>query len=127
MKLLYDKSDLPHAKKLGDNRFSWLEDMGGTELEQAALDDAGFLFGYEYGDPRSDRHSRLGSSRQISSATATTNGISWKPGQGPRRARLMKPSSSSSPTSCGAGRRNFARMQSADPSDDHPGSRAVSK
>ncbi len=50
MKLLYDQRDLPHAKKLRDGRFRWLADLGASELSTAALDEAGFVFGYEHGE-----------------------------------------------------------------------------
>lgn len=50
MKLLYDKNDLQHSKTLRDDRFSWLKELGATELSEADLDDAGFLFGYERGE-----------------------------------------------------------------------------
>lgn len=50
MKLLYDKSDLPYSKKLRDERFQWLSEIGASELTSAILDEAGFLFGYEHGD-----------------------------------------------------------------------------
>lgn len=50
MKLFYDKNDLQHSKKLRDDRFTWLEELGATELSEADPDDAGFLFGYEHGD-----------------------------------------------------------------------------
>jgi len=50
MKLLYDKNDLPHSRKMRDERFKWLDELGASELSSAALDEAGFLFGYEHGD-----------------------------------------------------------------------------
>lgn len=50
MKLFYDKSDLPHAKKLRDNRFTWLQSLGATDLSLAPLDEEGFFFAYEHGD-----------------------------------------------------------------------------
>jgi hypothetical protein len=50
LKLLYDQHDLPHAKKLRDGRFRWLADLGASELSTTALDEAGFLFGYEHGE-----------------------------------------------------------------------------
>lgn len=49
MKLLYDQNDLQHSKKLRDDRFLWLKELGATELSETDLDDAGFLFGYEHG------------------------------------------------------------------------------
>lgn len=60
MKLFYDQNDLPHAAKLRDNRFTWLKELGATELTDADLDDAGFLFGYDRGDEHYRRllHSR---------------------------------------------------------------------
>jgi hypothetical protein len=50
MKLLYDKSDLPHAVQLRDNRFEWLQALGAVELSQSVLDEEGFFFGYQHGD-----------------------------------------------------------------------------
>lgn len=50
MKLLYDKKDLPDSKRLRDERFEWLVELGASELSAAASDEAGFLFGYEHGD-----------------------------------------------------------------------------
>lgn len=50
MKLFYDKNDLQHSKKLRDDRFTWLKELGATELSEADPHDAGFLFGYEHGD-----------------------------------------------------------------------------
>ena len=49
MQLLYDKANLKHAKKLGDNRLRWLQELGATELSEAELDEPGFLFGYDLG------------------------------------------------------------------------------
>ncbi|MFC1596694.1 ATP-grasp domain-containing protein [Planctomycetota bacterium] len=49
MRLFYDKTDLKHAKKLGDSRLAWLRELGATELSEAALDEPGFLFGYDLG------------------------------------------------------------------------------
>ena len=49
MRLFYDKDDLKHAKKLGDNRLAWLQELGAAELSEAALDEPGFLFGYDLG------------------------------------------------------------------------------
>ena len=49
MRLLYDKSDLKHAGKLGDNRLRWLQELGATELSDVGLDEPGFLFGYDLG------------------------------------------------------------------------------
>lgn len=48
--LFYDKNDLRHSEKLRDNRFTWLAELGATEISTAAPDAAGFLFGYENGD-----------------------------------------------------------------------------
>lgn len=50
MKLLYDENDLLHAAKLRDKRFTWLEELGASQLAGSTLDDAGFLFGYDDGD-----------------------------------------------------------------------------
>lgn len=50
MKLFYDRNDLPHAKKLKDDRFKWLQDLGATELSESSAEDIGFLFGYEQGE-----------------------------------------------------------------------------
>jgi hypothetical protein len=52
LKLLYDKNDLPHSKKLRDERFNWLTDLGAAELSSSAADEEGFLFGYEHGDEK---------------------------------------------------------------------------
>ena len=49
MQLFYDPDDLPHAKKLRDERFSWLEELGATRLDEAKSEDEGFLFGYQHG------------------------------------------------------------------------------
>jgi hypothetical protein len=49
MNLLYDKSDLKHAKKLGDNRLRWLQELAASELSEAAMDEPGFLFCYDLG------------------------------------------------------------------------------
>jgi hypothetical protein len=49
VKLLYDKDDLTHAKKLGDNRLGWLRDIGATGLSEATSDKPGFLLGYDLG------------------------------------------------------------------------------
>ena len=49
MKLLYDNNDLKHAKKLGDNRLRWLQELGATEICEAAPDAPGFLFSYDLG------------------------------------------------------------------------------
>jgi hypothetical protein len=50
MRLLYDKSDLAHAKKLRDDRFNWLETLGATEISTTPLDQEGYFFGYQHGD-----------------------------------------------------------------------------
>lgn len=50
MKLFYHKNALPRSKKLGDDRFTWLKRLGATDLEEAAANEAGFLFGYEHGE-----------------------------------------------------------------------------
>jgi len=52
LKLLYDKNVLPHSKKMRDERFKWLADLGAVELSSVAADEEGFLFGYEHGDER---------------------------------------------------------------------------
>ena len=49
MKLIFDKRDLRHAKKLRDQRFRWLQDLGAAELSETGLDEPGFLFGYDLG------------------------------------------------------------------------------
>jgi hypothetical protein len=49
MQLLYDLNDLKHATKLGDNRLRWLQELGAAEISEAALDEPGFLFGYDLG------------------------------------------------------------------------------
>jgi hypothetical protein len=56
LKLLYDKNDLPHAKKLRDERFNWLKQLGAFELSETPLKDAGFLFSYQHGE---DHYQRL--------------------------------------------------------------------
>ena len=50
MKLFYDRNDLAHAKKLKDDRFKWLQDLGATELSESSPEGIGFLFGYEQGE-----------------------------------------------------------------------------
>ena len=50
MKLLYDKNDLPDAKKLRDDRFKWLTELGAAELSETSPADEGFLFAYQHGD-----------------------------------------------------------------------------
>lgn len=49
MELFYDSDDFPHAEKLKDERFQWLQELGATDLREAAADAAGFLFGYWHG------------------------------------------------------------------------------
>jgi len=49
MRLFYDPNDLPHAKKLHDERLTWLQELGAARLDQAKPDDAGFFFGYQHG------------------------------------------------------------------------------
>ena len=49
MRLFFDPDDLPHAKKLRDERFAWLQEPGATPLDQADPDNEGFLFGYQHG------------------------------------------------------------------------------
>jgi hypothetical protein len=56
MKLFFDKHDLVNAKKLRDERFTWLRDLGAMELSEASQEEAGFLFGYDQG---SDHYQRL--------------------------------------------------------------------
>ena len=46
---LYDNTDLPFAKKLRDERFKWLAEIGAIELGEADPDIEGFVFGYEHG------------------------------------------------------------------------------
>ena len=50
MKLVYDANDLPHAKKLKDDRFDWLRELGAVELSEVQADDDGFLFSYQHGE-----------------------------------------------------------------------------
>jgi hypothetical protein len=50
MKLVYDSNDLENAKKLKDDRFVWLRELGAVELHGLQPDDQGFLFSYEYGE-----------------------------------------------------------------------------
>jgi hypothetical protein len=49
MRLLYDSSDFPHAKKLKDERFQWLQELGATDVRKEASEVSGFLFGYWHG------------------------------------------------------------------------------
>ncbi len=49
MKLLYDSDDFPHAKKLKDERFKWLQELGASDLREEAAEVTGFLFGYWHG------------------------------------------------------------------------------
>jgi hypothetical protein len=49
MLLIYDKNDLPTAKKLHDERLKWLQELGATELADVGPEDSGFLFGYAQG------------------------------------------------------------------------------
>jgi hypothetical protein len=49
MHLFYDAHDLPHAGKLHDGRFQWLQELGAVELNQADRQATGFLFGYQQG------------------------------------------------------------------------------
>ena len=49
MRLFYDEADLEHAKRLGDHRLRWLQEIGATELSSATPSEAGFLFGYDLG------------------------------------------------------------------------------
>jgi hypothetical protein len=35
MQLFYDTDDLPHARKLHDRRFQWLQELGAVELGRA--------------------------------------------------------------------------------------------
>ncbi len=37
MKLLYEKSDLPHSNKLRDERFKCLAELGASEFSSASL------------------------------------------------------------------------------------------
>src|SRR5688572_15538506 len=55
MLLLYDKDDLPHCKKLRDERFRWLMELGAVELSETPLGGEGFLFGYQHGDEHYQR------------------------------------------------------------------------
>jgi hypothetical protein len=54
--LLFDPSDLPDTKKLRDQRFEWLIELGAREISEVPLSQPGFLFGYERGDTH---HRRL--------------------------------------------------------------------
>ena len=49
MKLVYDSGDLANAKKLKDDRFEWLQELGAVELAELRSGDCGFLFSYEHG------------------------------------------------------------------------------
>lgn len=55
MKLVYDRNDLPNAKKLKDDRFDWLRELGATELSKVQRSDKGFLFSYEHGEFHLDK------------------------------------------------------------------------
>jgi len=50
MQLYYDQRDLADAKKLRDERFKWLQELGATELANVGPDSEGFLIGYQYGE-----------------------------------------------------------------------------
>ena len=50
MKLLFDKNDLPDAKKLRDDRYRWMPDVAAVELSETPATEAGFLFVYQHGD-----------------------------------------------------------------------------
>ena len=50
MNLVYDPKDLPDAKKLKDDRFVWLRELGAVELGEVQPEDNGFLFTYEHGE-----------------------------------------------------------------------------
>jgi hypothetical protein len=47
MQLLYDRRDLDYAKKRGDLRFKWLDELGAIPIQQLSRDGAGFFFGYQ--------------------------------------------------------------------------------
>lgn len=49
MKLVFDSNDLPDAKKLKDDRFDWLRELGAVELSEVGQKDRGFLFSYQHG------------------------------------------------------------------------------
>lgn len=59
MKVFYDQTDLAHAKKLKDDRFKWLCELGATELSSSTPTDRGFLFGYEHGDVNLNKQVKL--------------------------------------------------------------------
>jgi hypothetical protein len=50
LRLFFAKSDLPFAKKLRDDRFNWLHNLGASEISKAPLDQEGYFFGYDHGD-----------------------------------------------------------------------------
>lgn len=50
MQLFFDANDLIHARKLRDDRYKWLREMGAIELSQVPLSEQGFLFAYQHGD-----------------------------------------------------------------------------
>jgi hypothetical protein len=49
MRLLYDEADLKHARRLGDHRLRWLQELGAKEISEAAPGEPGFLFSYDLG------------------------------------------------------------------------------
>ena len=49
-KVLFDKNDLPDAKKLKDERIGWLQELDATEIHTADHSEDGFLFGYHHGN-----------------------------------------------------------------------------
>ncbi len=55
MKLLYDKDDVPNARKLRDDRIKWLKELGAVALSETPLDDEGFLFSYQHSDEHYQR------------------------------------------------------------------------
>jgi len=47
MHLVYDRQDLEYAQQRGDLRLQWLQDLGAIPIQELAVGDAGFLFGYQ--------------------------------------------------------------------------------
>lgn len=50
LQLFYDHNDFPNARKLKDERFHWLQDIGAVDLGESQPDATGFLFSYHYSD-----------------------------------------------------------------------------
>ena len=80
MRVLYDKRDVRHARKLDDRRFQWVEELGGRPLQDMPADAAGFLFGYQGSaeDYRKLVHDRPNiSDRSEARKNCATSILSW--------------------------------------------------